>query len=155
MKAQFTVRTVLLHITLIAAGVSFALANEVISIGTILKNAESYNLRVVTIQGTVRDVKPFEPYFEPFMGTSGICYGAYTFILEDGTGAITLDHTVLCRTSRVLVPEVSEGEKVIVDAQILAPGRYIEQGKVFSEERQTAQAVVKNIRAPSAPPKLY
>jgi hypothetical protein len=146
--AQFPARKVLLHIALVAAGVSLALANEVIPIGTILKEAESYNLHVVTLQGTVRNVKPFEPYFEPFMGTSGICYGAYTFTLEDGTGAITLDHTVLCRTPRVLVPEVSEGEKVIVDAQILAPGRYIEDGKVFSEERQTAQAVVKNIRRP-------
>src|SRR6266545_4357576 len=47
MKARFTVRTVLLHITLVVVGVSLSLANEVIPIGTILKDAESYNLRVV------------------------------------------------------------------------------------------------------------
>ncbi len=147
MMVQVTARTVLLHVILVAAGVALASAGEIIPIGTILKNPESYNLRVVTLQGTVRNVKPFEPYFELF-GQGGACYGTYTFTLEDETGSIEVDHTALCKKPTVPVPEVSEGERVIIEAQILAPGPYIEHSKGITQERKTTHAVVKNIRRP-------
>ena len=146
MKARFTVRTVLLHITLVVVGVSLSLANEVIPIGTILKDAESYNLRVVTLEGTVRDVKPYKPYFQPFRCGAGVCYGAYTFMLVDEGGSLEVEHPVLDKTPSIKVPEVSEGERVIIEAQILAPGPYIELSKGITQERKTTHAVVRNIR---------
>jgi len=146
--AQFSARKVLLHIILIAAGVALASAEDVISIGTILKNPESYNLRVVTLEGTVRDVKPYKPYFQPFRCEAGVCYGAYTFMLVDEGGSLEVEHPVLSKTPGAKVPEVSEGERVIIEAQILAPGPYIEHSKGITQERKTTHAVVKNIRRP-------
>ena len=146
--ARFSARIVVLHIALVVAGVSFSLAGEVVSIGEILKNPESYNMHVVTLEGTVRDVKPYEPYFEPIPCGQGVCYGAYTFTLVDETGSIEVAHPLLTKKPLVKVPEVPEGERVIIEAQILAPGRYMEHGKGMTEERKTVQAVVKNIRRP-------
>ena len=148
LMARFSARTALLSIALVVAGVSFSLANEVIPIGTILKNPESYNLRVVTLEGTVRDVKPYKPYFQPFRCGVGVCYGAYTFMLVDEGGSLEVEHPVLDKKPGVKVPEVSEGERVIIEAQILAPGRYMEHGKGMTEERKTVQAMVKSMRRP-------
>jgi hypothetical protein len=134
--------------TVVVVAVSLSLAGEVIPIGVILKDPDSYNLRVVTIQGTVQNVKPVEPYFETFSGKGGFCYGTYTFTLEDETGSIEVAHMPLCKKPIVPVPEVSKGEKIIIEAQILAPGLYAERSKGMSEERKTTQAIVKNISRP-------
>ena len=125
-----------------------ATAGESIPIGEILKNPESYNLHVVTLEGTVRDVKPYEPYFEPIPCGQGVCYGTYTFMLVDETGSIEVAHPVMTKKPVVKVPEVPEGERAIIEAQILAPGRYMEHGKGITEERKTVQAMVKNMRRP-------
>jgi hypothetical protein len=127
------------------AGVSFSLTGEVISIGTILKNPESYNLRVVTLEGTVRNVKPFEPYFEPYKGPGGVCYGTYTFTLEDKTGSIEVAHPTLCGPP-IQVPEVPEGDMALIEAQIFGLGQYSEWASGFPQFRQTPLAVVKSIR---------
>jgi hypothetical protein len=127
---------------------SVSLADGPVEIGAILKDPDSYNLRVVTLEGTVRDVKPYEPYYEPFQCGSGVCYGAYTFTLVDETGSIEVAHTMLSKKQGVKVPEISEGERVVIEAQILAPGRFIEESRGTTEERKKVQAVVKNMRRP-------
>ncbi len=119
-------------------------AEEPVAIGTILKQPESYNLRVVTLQGTVRNVRPFEPYFAPFAGQGGRCYGAYTFTLEDASGSIEVFHPALCAPP-IQVPEVPEGDKAMIEAQILGPGQYSEWAFGLPQFRQTPQAVVKSI----------
>jgi hypothetical protein len=130
---------------ILVASASAVHAAEPLAIGTILKNAESYHLRIVLLQGTVRNVKPFEPYFSPFAGEGGRCYGAYTFTLEDETGSIEVLHPALCRPP-IQVPVVPEGDKALIEAQILGPGQYSERAVGFPQFRQTPQAVVKSIR---------
>jgi hypothetical protein len=120
-------------------------AAETLAIGTILQHPESYHGHVVTLQGTVRNARPFEPYFSPFAGKGGRCYGAYTFTLEDETGSIEVFHPALCGPP-IHVPEVPEGDKALIEAQILGPGQYSEHALGFPQFRQTPQAVVKSIR---------
>ncbi|MGH7253609.1 MAG: hypothetical protein ACREIE_07400, partial [Nitrospiraceae bacterium] len=96
-----------------------ALSDEPIAIGEIVADPDLYHLKLVTVQGTVRQVKALAPYVQ----TSGsTCYGAYTFRLEDDTGAIEIDVLGLCGNPVLKVPDVIEGDRVIVQAQILAPG---------------------------------
>jgi hypothetical protein len=145
--AQFTARKILLHIALVVASVSFALAGEVIPIGTILKDANSYYLHDVTLAGTVRHVKvlplPFKPPqpCNPMEGGIWSFYKPITFALEDDTGSIVVDRLAACWPQGVKVPEVAEGEKVIIEAQILAP----DPGP---KGRAIIHAIVKNIRRP-------
>src|SRR6266581_685497 len=125
--AWFSARTILLHLALVVAGVSFALADEIIPIGTILKDAESFYLLNVTLAGTVRHVKvlpfPFKPpqSCNPMEGGKWSFYKPITFTLEDETGSIVVDRLAACWPPGVKVPEVTEGENVIIEAQILAP----------------------------------
>jgi hypothetical protein len=140
-------RTVLLPIALVVTGASFSLANEVIPIGTILKDAESYYLHDATLAGTVRHVKmlplPFKPpqSCNPMEGGRWSFYKPITFTLEDDTGSIVVDRLAACWPPGVKVPEVAEGEKVIIEAQILAP----DPGP---KGRAIIHAIVKNIRRP-------
>jgi hypothetical protein len=145
--AQLSARTILLHITLVVAGVSLAPADEAIPIGTILKDAESYYLHDVTLAGTVRRVKvlplpsaPPQPC-NPLAGGKRSFYNPITFTLEDDTGSIVVDRLVACWPPGAKLPEVAEGDKVIIDAQILAP----DPGP---KGRGIIHAIVKNIRRP-------
>jgi hypothetical protein len=144
----FKLRLTCLLIALQSLSAAALFADGPVEIGAILKDPDSYNLRVVTLEGTVRDVKPYEPYYEPFRCGSGVCYGAYTFTLVDETGSIEVAHTMLVRKPGVKVPEVKDGERVVIEAQILAPGRFIEGSRGITEERKKVQAVVKNMRRP-------
>ena len=130
-------------------GVSFSLAGEVIPIKTILKNPESYYLHVVTLEGTVRHVKtPSIPFGSCGQGGGGALYPPFTFTLEDETGSIVVGRMRVCRSLGLKVPEVSEGEKVIIDAEIFGPDQDSEFRKDFPGELPTTYAVVMNVRRP-------
>ncbi|HZC81320.1 MAG TPA: hypothetical protein VE222_06310, partial [Nitrospiraceae bacterium] len=98
--APFSARKVFLHITVIVACVSLSLANEVLPIGTILKNPESYYLHVVALAGTVRHVKVILPPPSSLPQScgkgGGIFYSPYTFTLEDETGSIVVGRMRIC-----------------------------------------------------------
>jgi len=147
MMLPFSARRVLLHLVVVAASVSFAWADEAIPIGTILKDAESYYLHDVTLAGTVRRVKvlplPFKPpqSCNPMEGGKWSFYKPITFTLEDDTGSIVVDRLAACWPPGVKVPEVADGEKVIIEVQILAP----DPGP---KGRAIIHAVAKNIRRP-------
>ena len=138
--------------------VSFSLAEEVIPIGTILKNPESYYLHVVTLAGTVRHVKSLQPpsvlspnqpcFIAPSGKGGGVLYNLITFTLEDATGSIVVDRLAYCAPAGLKVPEVNEGDEVIIDAQIFGPDQDSEHRMVFPGERLTTHAIVKNIRRP-------
>jgi len=129
-------------------GVSFSLAGEVIPIRTILRNPESYYLHVVTLEGTVRHVKtPSIPFGSCGQGR-GALYPPFTFTLEDETGSIVVGRMRVCRFLGLKVPEVSEGEKVIIDAEIFGPDQDSEFRKDFPGELPTTYAVVMNVRRP-------
>jgi hypothetical protein len=66
---------------------------ESVMIGAILEDVEAYHLRMVTMKGTVRDVRERGPYQLP-NGTA--CYGAYTFLLEDDSGMLEVAVVGIC-----------------------------------------------------------
>ncbi len=148
--ALFSTRIVLLHMTVGVVAVSLSLAGEVIPIGTILRNPESYYLHVVTLEGTVRHVKsPSIPFLGPVCSRGGaIFHPPFTFTLEDETGSIVVGRLRVCWSPGLKLPEVSEGEKVIIDAEIFGPDQDSEYRKDFPGELPTTYAVVMNVRRP-------
>jgi hypothetical protein len=140
---QFTV------IAILAASVapSPLLADEPITIRQILDEPQIYHLRRVTLQGTVRDVQPLDPYTLP-NGTN--CYGAYLFRLEDDSAAISIAVLGICGKPLVRDPEVEDGDRVELSATIQAPshgGYYLSfRGlKVITEQEGVVQAVADRI----------
>ncbi|WP_447975389.1 hypothetical protein [Nitrospira sp. Kam-Ns4a] len=85
----------------------------------ILADPDRYHLHLVTLHGTVREVQLIEPYQLP---TGAACYGAYSFILGDHTGAIEVTVLGLCGTPILRPPDVLVGDEVVVEAEIHAPG---------------------------------
>lgn len=63
---------------------------EQVSIQTLLAQAPSHHLHVVTLQGVTRGIEITPPFpFTAFSGEVGcVLYGRATFILEDGTGSL-------------------------------------------------------------------
>jgi hypothetical protein len=138
-----------LMLTMIAGTVTPPLlqAEEPTSIQQILYEPQVYHLRHVTLQGTVRDVQPLDPYTLP-NGTN--CYGAYLFRLEDDTTTIPVAVLGICGKPLVRDPEVEDGARVEVSATIQAPshgGYYLSfRGlKVVTEQEGIVQAVADRI----------
>lgn len=137
-----------LVLTLVGAAAPTLLwAEEPISIQQILDVPQIYHLRHVTLQGTVRDVQPLDPYTLP-NGTN--CYGAYLFRLEDDTSTLPVAVLGICGKPLVRDPEVEDGARVEVSAVIQAPshgGYYLSfRGlKVVTEQEGVVQAVADRI----------
>src|SRR2546427_10883479 len=93
--------------------VSISLASEQIPIGTILEHPESYNAHSVTLQGVARRVQSLGPRV-------GDCpfYDAYKFVLQDDTGSLEIEVPGPCAKPAGTMVPVSEGDKVVVQAQI-------------------------------------
>lgn len=104
-------------------------SNERVSIGQVLAQPSSFHLRIVQMQGTVRNVKILRPH-DPFQ-PGDPCYGSYTFTLEDETGAIEIDvlgDRAHCGTpTRTAVPDITEGDLVTIQSRIHAPGEYVDK----------------------------
>ncbi|MBD0315843.1 MAG: hypothetical protein ICV75_04040 [Nitrospiraceae bacterium] len=120
---------------------------EPIAIQRILDEPRSFHLRHVTLQGTVRDLQPLDPYTLP-NGTN--CYGAYLFRLEDDSSTLPVAVLGICGKPLVRDPEVEEGARVEVHAIIQAPshgGYYLSfRGmKVITETEGLVQAVADRI----------
>jgi hypothetical protein len=118
-RAQSSARGALLLSLYCLAGSMTALADESVPIGRIAADPEPYHLRFVTLQGTVQHVHVLEPYRQP---SGNICYGTYLFTLQDDTGSLDVAVLGMCGVAIIRPPEVSDGDKVIVKAQVQAPG---------------------------------
>ena len=130
-----------------AVGASGASATEPITIREILDDPKSFHLKQVTLQGTVRNVTPLDPYKLP-AGTT--CYGAYLFYLEDETSSINVAVYGLCGVPTVKDPDVEDGQRIELAATIQSPshgGYYLSfQGeKVTGEREGVIQAVAVRI----------
>ncbi len=112
-------RRIVLAAWLALASSVAALADEPVPIGRIVADPEPYHLRFVTLQGTAQQVQVLDPYRQP-SGT--ICYSTYLFTLQDDTGSLDVAVLGVCGQAVGRTPEVSDGDKVIVKAQIQAPG---------------------------------
>jgi hypothetical protein len=122
-------------------------ADDTTSIQQILEDPQVYHLRRVTMQGTVRDVTPLDPYKLP---NETICYGAYLFRLEEEASTIPVAVLGFCGKPVVKDPDVEDGDHVEVSATIQAPshgGYYLSfQGlKVVTEQEGVIQAVADRI----------
>ena len=122
-----------------------AAAYESVPIAAIVEDPYAYSLTKVTLQGSVREVKNLAPYFfaDVFM-----CYGAYSFILQDRTGSIEVGVRGICGTPAMRFPEiikreVSDGDRIVVEAEIHPPGDYLGDGfPLFGEVLNSVKAIV-------------
>ena len=97
-----------------------ARADDPVSIGEVVSDPDAYHFRIVTLQGTVRQLSQLPPY-SPTPDTT--CYGAYTFVLENETGSIEISVLGICGKPLLRKPEVNDGEVILLAAQILSPNR--------------------------------
>jgi hypothetical protein len=129
-------------------GVARATDEEPLAIGAVIEDADPYHLRMVTLKGTVHQVRELDPYFLP-NGTA--CYGAYTFALADETAMIDVAVVGICGRQALRYPEVANGDHIILQAEIHAPGHggYARDldGTIITERGQsTVQAIAKAIK---------
>ena len=120
---------------------------ELVTITQILEEPRVFHLKQVVLRGTVRNVRPLDPYKLP-AGTT--CYGAYLFHLEDETSSINVAVFGLCGVPLVKDPDVDDGMRIELYATIQAPshGGYVLslQGiKVVTEQEGIIQAVADRI----------
>jgi hypothetical protein len=94
--------------------------DEPVPIKEVLTSPERYHLRLVLLEGIVREVKSLDPYEQP---TGTVCYSAYLFRLQDETGSLSIAVLGLCGVPLLREPDVVDGEHVFVKANIQAPGR--------------------------------
>lgn len=140
-------RLLFLSISLALTPVAPLLADEPVPIAEILADPDSYHLRLVTLHGVVREVKTIEPYSLP---SGAFCYGAYSFVLGDHTGAVEVTVLGLCGTPISRPPDVLVGDEVVVEAGIHAPGH---TGTLYGPNLRmiprppptTVQAIARNI----------
>jgi hypothetical protein len=121
-----------------------ALADEPVPVGDVVADPDAFHFRLVTLHGMVDRVTPLPPY-SPTPGTT--CYGSYTFLLKDETGSVEVSVLGICGRPLVRTPEVREGERIRLTAQILSPNRTTSSKK--GEEKKLR--VVANAIAHLAP----
>jgi hypothetical protein len=108
------------------AAAGFAAADEPVPIGEVVADPDVYHFRLIPLQGTVRQVTQLPPY-APSPDTT--CYGAYTFTLEDESGSMEVEVLGICGKPLLRKPEVGDGERILLIAQILSPNRLTSASK--------------------------
>lgn len=119
-------------VPVLAGTLTGVIANfEITAIGNILERPEAFHMRLVQMEGVVRDVEVLKQH-DPYQ-PGDPCAGAYLFSLEDATGTLRIG--VLGNRTNCGMPigdeqpEVHEGEHLRVKARIHAPGMYIDKMK--------------------------
>lgn len=97
-------------------------AEESASIRTVLSNAESYNLRQITLRGRAREVQSVGPHASP----KGPVRHACTFVLDDGTASIDVHVFIGCPVSEL---EAAASKKSTVEISALMHSN-VDGGKV-------------------------
>jgi hypothetical protein len=119
---------------------------EPLSIKTLLADPKSYDMRIVTLHGVVRQLKLFDPPFV-FIGDGLRCRNAYTFRLDDGTASVVVGVRMNCqRQPPVIELDVVAGETVFIEGHVLAPGTYIDEAfSPFMKVREDVLVVAQRI----------
>ncbi len=119
-------------------------AEEPLAIGSILKVPGDYHLQVVTLEGSVQDMEPVQQY--RLMGRE--C-ASVRFRLEDKTGSIQVLVPGPCGNPGLaapFIPGFTNGDRVLMEARIEAPGYYTGQGlPPGGNVRGTVEAVAKKV----------
>ena len=97
-------------------------ATEQLSIQSLLAQAPSYELHIVTLRGVIKDMQAMSPI--PLGSKCRLLYGHATFVLEDDTGSLPVGVFGSC------VPQAAaslpkEGDQVVLNAVI-----FISKGEV-------------------------
>lgn len=105
----------LLVFVLSASVLSTSRATEPLSIQTLLTQAPSYELQVVTLRGVIKDMQAMPPI--PMGSRCRLLYGHATFVLEDDTGSLPVGVYGSC------VPQAAaslpkDGNQVVLNAVI-------------------------------------
>ena len=90
-----------------------------VPIAKILDDPDEFHLMLIPLKGTVTEVTALAPYYIP---SGAGCYGAYTFTLSDQTGSIHVEVLGICGTPVFRPPPVLEGDRVMIQAHVRAPG---------------------------------
>jgi hypothetical protein len=113
---------------------AYAVGEDVLPIGTLLANPKTYHMKEVVLGGQARDIVQLPPY----RTTRSLCWGSYTFVLEDSTGSVPVFVQGACSVS-IMNPDVkprqvTEGEEISFQASIFVGdygnGQYNPDGKV-------------------------
>ena len=95
-----------------------ALGEDVVSVGTVTADPKSYHSKEVVLRGKVQNVVQLPPY----RTRSLLCWGTYTFTLQDSTGSVAVFVQGPCSINTmnpdVKPPQVTEGEEVTMEALI-------------------------------------
>lgn len=123
-------------------------AGEPVTIAKLLTDPQPYHVRVITLQGTAHQVQILQdkPGSNPRQDFQ--CYMVhppYTFVLADDTGFLQISVAArlpcVSQMSPAEPPDVSEGDKVAIEAQITVGHQYSE-----GADRLTVQALAKGVR---------
>ena len=122
-------------------------AQAVVTVEEILADPSLFFFFYVTLEGTVRNVQPLDPYEIP-AGTT--CYGGYLFSLEDDTATLPVAVPGLCGLPMVKEPDVEDGARVTMEATVQAPshGGYalsFKGGKIAMDQEGVVQAIATRI----------
>ncbi len=122
--------TVAVAALLMGASVSPGLTAEPVTIEKLQADPKSYNLKMVTLQGTANQIQILTspPPAHPRIDTQCLMvHPPYTFVLSDDTGFLQV--TVRARPpcvsqhSPAEPPDIADGETVTVDAQVTVSRR--------------------------------
>lgn len=117
-----------------------AAAQEALPIGKVLADPKSYHAHEVVLHGQVHDISQLPPY----RTTRSLCWGSYTFTLQDDTGSIPVFVQGACSLNTmnpdVKPRQVAEGEEVSFQASIFVGeyggGYYNPDGKVMAINKE-------------------
>ena len=125
-----------------------ATAGELVTIGKLLADPQPYHVSVVTLQGTAHQLQILQDPPEKNPRLDFQCYMVhppYTFVLADDTGFLQIHVAArppcVSPMSPAKPPDVSEGDKVAIEAQITVGYQYS-----GGENRPTVHALAKAIR---------
>lgn len=140
-----SVRHVVLLALFLGLSLSISRADEATSIGKVLATSDSDHLQTITLQGKIQQLQLLPPNWA--LGRE--CYAA-TFLLHDSTGSIEVLVPGPCGNPALNpapVPPYADGDSVILEARIQAPGYYTGQGlPPGGEVRQKAQAIAIKVK---------
>lgn len=145
---MYQMRAVLFSALMLLTSPVLSFAAEPLTIGKLLADPQSYHLRIITLSGTVHQVQILADAPGSGLRLDFQCsfvHPPYTFVLADDTGflqvSVSAKPPCVSKMSPVEPPDVSEGDKVMLDAQITVAHRYNE-----GVSRPTVQALAVGIR---------
>lgn len=103
-----TVSILLVSLYVLSAG-----ASDTMNIKDLKANAMSYQLRTVTLHGTVKNLRVFPPH----PGKVCSVYGSYAFTLVEESGEVDVEKVGLCNDEQH-TPSVDEGDDVTIQGQV-------------------------------------